>query len=235
MIQVGLKWALKGAITTEKEIAIVVDILRASTTITTLLWYGAKYVISTAEVKEAFELAKKYNALLMGERDCLKIDGFHFGNSPVEISEKEVKNKKFIFTSTSFPKAIEAAKKSPLILVGSMLNVNAVTQFARKLSKGKGYNICFMLAGALDNSAKEELAFVGVAGEILSIYSISNDVKDAINLVAKEGVKNVIKESFHAKRLINLGFKNDIEFACKKDIFNIVPIAKNNKIQIFKK
>ncbi len=124
MIQVRLKWEPARARTSEEELAIVVDILRGSTTTTTCLQYGAEYIIPTIEVKTAFELAEEYDALLVGERDNLKIDGFDLGNSPAEVTGEIVKGRKIIFTSTSFPRAIEAAKNMRMYTT-SRLNLSA--------------------------------------------------------------------------------------------------------------
>jgi 2-phosphosulfolactate phosphatase len=228
MIRLNIKWSNKGDITTEKEIAVVADVLRATTTITTALYKGAESIIPTEDIDDAFKLAKKHHALLMGERKYIKVKGFDLGNSPLEITEDIVKHKKIIFTSTNFPTAFNASKESPEILIGSILNVTAVTKKAYTLASKKGYNICFMLAGYPEN--KEDLAFAGASGKILKNCDIDEDVKNAINYINEKTLEQCIKNASHAKKLINLGFKDDVEFACKKDIFNIVPFAKHKKI-----
>jgi len=232
MVLVSLKYAIKDK-TTAGEVAVVVDILRASTTITTSLYYGAEWIISTTDTKTAFELAEKYNAMLIGERNCLKINGFDLGNSPAEMIKEKVNGKKIVFTSTNFSKALASSMKSPIVLIGSMLNISAVTKFTYALAKEKGCDICFMLAGNADNNADEDLAFAGVSGSILKDFCdccIGDDVKAAIDFVNAKGAEECIKDSNHAMRLINSGFFDDLEFACRKDIFDIVPILKNNKI-----
>ena len=74
MSNARLKYTVKGATATEREVAIVIDILRASTVITTALCYDAKWIAPTLEIESAFELAKKYKALLVGERKCLNLE-----------------------------------------------------------------------------------------------------------------------------------------------------------------
>ncbi len=232
MIEVRLKWAYENIGTTNKEIAITVDILRASTVITTALYYGAKWILPTLDIQTAFELAKKYNAILMGERKGLKITGFDFGDSPLEIKRERIIGRKIVFTSTNFPKAFFESKKSPIILIGSILKASAVTELAYTLAIKKGYDICFMLAGHKSDYSYEDLAFAGVSGIILKNYNVSFDkkVKYAIDFISENGLEKCIRESPQAKKLIHLGYNNDIEFASKMNLFNIIPIARENKI-----
>ena len=231
MVFVNLKWRGDNETTNENEVAIVVDILRATTSITAALGRGAKYVMPAIEIDDAFELAERYrNALLMGERKNRRVDGFDLGNSPLEITEERVRGREVIFTSTNFPKALEASRKSPIIIIGSLLNVTAASETAYRLAEEKGYDICFMLAGEFpENHAREDLAFAGVAGMILGDRSEPGDkVKNAIDFVDKNSMENCVKNAKHGKELADSGFGDDIEFACKKDIFDIVPIVKEN-------
>ena len=236
MIHVTLKYASKDK-TTAKELAVVVDVLRGSTTITTALQNGALWVMSTTGIEPAFKLAEKYNALLAGERNCLKINGFDFGNSPAEMTAEKVSGRRIVFTSTNFSGALAASMNSPAVVVGSMLNLTAVAEFSYKTAKENDCGICFMLAGNEDNNADEDLAFAGAACGILKDFHdcrISGDVEKAIDFVSKKGAKNCIKDSSHASRLMIFGLEGDVDFACKKDVFDIVPVLKDGKIIILR-
>ena len=219
--------------TTKNEIAILVDILRASSTITTTLFYGAKTIIPTLEIHTALKLAEENNALLMGERNCVKIKNFDFGNSPLEITKEKIRDKIVIFSSTNFPKTLSLSKNSPLILVGSFLNLNIITKYAFNFALENTLDICFVLAGTETNSSDEDFAFAATSALILSKYnSISFDktIKKAIHFVSKKGIQNCILNSIHARKLIKLGFHKDVEFSIKRDKFNVIPILKVNKI-----
>ncbi|MFA6424695.1 MAG: 2-phosphosulfolactate phosphatase [Phycisphaerae bacterium] len=226
-MQIQLKWAEHGIKTTKNEIAIVVDILRASTVITRALNCGAEWVMTVPSVKEARILAKEKVALLMGERKCVKIKGFDFGNSPLELNKQKINRKRIIFTSTNFPKALLAANSSPAILIGSILNVTAATEFAYKMAFENHYDICFMLAGTLGKPAHEDLAFVGISGNILKKHNvkIEKSVSKAIDIVNEKGYRQCIFDTYRAQRLSKLGFSNDVAFACKKDLYDIAPIG----------
>ena len=219
--------------TTKNEIAILVDILRASSTITTTLFYGAKTIIPTLEIHTALKLAEENNALLMGERNCVKIKNFDFGNSPLEITKENIRDKIVIFSSTNFPKTLSLSKNSPLILVGSFLNLNIITKYAFNFALENTLDICFVLAGTETNSSDEDFAFAAASALILSKYnSISFDktIKKAIHFVLKKGIENCVLNSIHARKLIKLGFHKDVEFSIKRDKFNVIPILKANKI-----
>ena len=226
--------------TTKREIAILVDILRATSTITTALFYGAKAIIPTTEIHTAFELASENNALLMGERNCVKIRNFDLGNSPVEISEEKVRDKTIVFSSTNFPKTLSSSKISPLILIGSFLNLNVITKYAFEFALENTLDICFVLAGSEATSNDEDYAFAGASALILSKYEnifLDRSILKALNLVSKKDIENCVLDSHHAKKLSELGFRKDVEFSIMLDKFSIIPILKrkyNNRTR-FKK
>ncbi len=219
--------------TSKNEIAILVDILRASSTIKTALFYGAKTIIPTLEIHTAIKLAEENNALLMGERNCVKIKNFDFGNSPLEITEENIRDKIVIFSSTNFPKTLPLSKNSPLIIIGSFLNLNVITKYAFDYALENTLNICFVLAGSEVNPSDEDFTFVGASAMILSKYdniSFDKNIQKAIHFVSKKGLENCVLDSIHAKKLIKLGFHKDVEFSIKRDKFNVIPILKANKI-----
>ena len=220
-------------LTTKNEIAILVDILRASSTITTALFYGAKAIIPTLGIHTASKLAEENNALLMGERNCVKIKNVDFGNSPIEITDEKVRDKIVIFSSTNFPKTPSSSKNSPLILVGSFLNLNIITKYAFNFALENTLDICFVLAGTEINPSDEDFAFAGASALILSKYdniSFDKNIQKAIHFVLKKGIENCILDSIHAKKLIKLGFHKDVEFSIERDKFNVIPILKANRI-----
>ncbi len=219
--------------TTENEIAILIDILRASSTITATLFHEAKEIIPISEVQEAFQSARENNAILMGERNCIKINNFDLGNSPVEISKEKVRDRTVVFTSTNFPKTISLSKKSPLVLIGSFLNLNVITKYAYDFAEKNHFDICFVLAGNSKNSNDEDLAFAGASALFISKYKDifpDKNIKKAIDFVSKNGIENCVLNSPHARKLINLGFLQDVKFSVMLDKFNIIPILRDNKI-----
>ena len=191
--------------TSKNEIAILVDILRASSTITTAIFYGAKTIMPTLELHTAFKLSKDNNALLMGERNCVKIKNFDLGNSPTEITEKKVRDKNIIFSSTNFPKTLSLSKNSSLIIIGSFLNLNVITKFAYNYALKNTLDICFVLAGSEVNTSEEDFAFAGASALILSKYdNISLDKKNSKSstFYFKQGIRK-FRIKFYSRQKVD--------------------------------
>ncbi len=114
---------------TSDAVAVVIDVFRASTTIVTALAAGARLVLPTEDVEQAVRLAAPYRkgeALLGGERECQRIEGFQLGNSPREYTKEVVAGKVIIFTTTNGTRALLAAREYPTTYVGCFLNLSAI-------------------------------------------------------------------------------------------------------------
>ena len=104
---------------------IVIDVLRASTSIATALAYGAKRVIPCSSIDEARNIAKSegpQNVLLCGERSGKKIPGFDIGNSPLHYANDSVQDKTIVFTSTNGSQMINNMKNGDQVIIGSFVN-----------------------------------------------------------------------------------------------------------------
>ncbi len=109
--------------------AVVIDVLRASTTITHALAAGANAVIPCEEIEEARQIAANLPAtevVLGGERDSKKIEGFDLDNSPLKYTPETVGGKTVVFTTTNGTRALSLSQQTEHILLGSFVNLNAV-------------------------------------------------------------------------------------------------------------
>ena len=116
--------------------AVVIDVLRATSTITTALAHGVSSIHTTTSEEEARGLSRgEENFLLGGERQGIKIPGFQLGNSPAEYTREVVAGKKIIFTTTNGTLALARAKESRLspILTGCFLNLSALVKRIKEL------------------------------------------------------------------------------------------------------
>ncbi len=232
MTRLTLKWARDGVPATDREVAIIVDILRASTTITACMHHGARWVMPTVRVEDARRLAAEHDALLMGERDSVRVDGFDLGNSPCDITAERVGGRGIVFSSTSFPLASAAAADAAVAIVGCFANLTAAAADARRRAGEGGLDVCFVLAGAPDNPADEDLAFAGAAARLLPDCSPGDEVRRAMDFVAESGPGQRVRDSFHGRRLSRLGFGADVEFACRRDAFSVVPDFRRGRIAL---
>lgn len=207
-----------------QDVAIMVDVLRASTTITVAL-DNFNEVIAVKSKNNAIKLAKTHNATLAGERDGATIAGFDTGNSPVEI--KNFSGNTLVLTTSNGTRILEGMKAKSL--VGSFVNAKAVANIASKIADD---HIEIVMAGVRGRFAIED--FLG-AGEIIS--NLKNfeldEMAQAAYLASRDNemVSEAVKNSLSARGLKKLGFIDDIDFCIKKDIYNVVPFYEGGIIK----
>ena len=214
------------------DVSIMVDALRASTTITLAL-DNFKKIIPCTTLEEAFKLKNKYDALLAGERNGRKIDGFDIGNTPTLIKDMKTSHDTLIFTSTNGTRILK--NMTSKVLVGCMINAKAVALKSIKLAES---HIDVVMAGVKGEFAIEDFL---ASGEIL--YQISKNLKNCkLDEYAKasimasrdyDALKKAFMSSKSAKRLIELNYKSDVELSSLKNISENVAIFKNKELQLY--
>lgn len=219
------------------DLIIVIDVLRSSTSIINALANGVKSIIPTKTLKEAYELHGQHpNHLLAGERRGLKPKGFDFGNSPLEFSPEQVYGKNMIITTTSGTSALTRCREAEWVFVGAFLNAESVAKKAVDVAEKKRIDVSFVLAGEKGRFSLEDFACAGAIAERFPESKVHfSDIASAAFFAFKQMrhdlFENIMKAE-HAKHLMKLGFRRDIEFACKLDILGIVPIYKDGKITV---
>ncbi|MBE6499436.1 MAG: 2-phosphosulfolactate phosphatase [Methanobrevibacter thaueri] len=214
------------------DVSIMVDALRASTTITLAL-DNFKKVIPCFTPEEAFELKKNMDGVLAGERGGEKIKGFDIGNTPSMIKDYESSKENLILTTSNGTRILE--NMTSKVLVGSMVNAKAVAGKSIKLADN---HIDVVMAGVKGEFAIEDFL---AAGEIL--YWINENLNsNCLSEYAKASVlasrdynmlKNAFLNSRSAKRLIELGYEDDVILCCEKNISENVAIYNNNELTLY--
>ncbi len=108
---------------------VVIDVLRASSTMTTALYNGAKGVIAVGDMDDASKISHNLDSLsflLCGEKDGVKIEGYDLGNSPLEHTAEVVEDKTIILNTTNGTKAIKRSGLAERIIIGSFVNLDAI-------------------------------------------------------------------------------------------------------------
>lgn len=206
------------------DVAIMVDALRASTTITVAL-ENFKKILPVKNIKEAEKLADKYNAVLAGERGGAQVEGFDTGNSPVEI--KKFKGEILVLTTTNGTRVLEGINSK--VLVGSFINAKAVAKKALEIADS---HIEVVMAGVNGKFVIED--FLG-AGEIIS--HLQDQELDETALAAcmasydQKKVDDAVKNSKSAAGLYKLGLGKDVEFCLNRNIYDTVPVYKNGTVK----
>ncbi len=220
-----------------KKNVVVIDILRASTTIVAALNNGAKEIIPVGSVEFAMKISGdsfKGHTLLGGERNTQKIEGFALGNSPLEYKKEIVDGKSIVFFTTNGSKAIVKAKYASNLFIMAFLNANAI---AEKLLEMKE-NIEILCSG---NNGKFSYEDSACAGLLISLILDKNkeielDDSSKISKIIFEKHKNqlskFLSETEHGSKLIDAGFKDDIEFASQQNITKIIPNFNTGVIKV---
>lgn len=219
------------------DLIIVVDVLRCTSTIVTALANGAKEIIPVKSLKEAKRRhAENPDYLLAGERGGLKPPGFDLGNSPLEYTREKVLGKTIVLTTTSGTKALENSRGAKWVLVGSFLNLNAVSERALSIAVSEGVDICIVQSGTDGKFSLEDFI---CAGAIINSLTRGNVNLSDMAKAALLGFKHVendlyvnIMRSEHSMRLIRLGFMEDIKFSCQMNLFPITPLYDGKTIAL---
>lgn len=203
---------------------VVIDVFRATTSMIVAIENGAEKIIPTISLQDARSLKNKAY-LIAGEQDGIKLDFADFGNSPVDFSPGRVTGKTIVFFTTNGTKAIEMAKQNKTLLLAAFINVDAISGY---LSAGGG-NVLLFCAGWKNKFSLEDTLCAGAIIEKLvegGTHRIDNDAAIAtykLWLGVKSNLKSVVIESEHAKRLMKLGYSNDIDHCLQLNSSGIIP------------
>lgn len=215
---------------------VVIDVLRATSTITEALSNGAKEIIPVGTVEFAVKVSGGMfggQTLLGGERNTKKIEGFALGNSPFEYTAKIVAGKSIVFFTTNGTKAIVKAKFSENLIICSFLNLSAVAKHLIKLNK----DVEILCAGRNNLFSLEDSICAGKLVSELKKYnndiSMNDGAQAALTLDEKFGndLLKALHECEHGKTLIENNFEKDIEFCSQLNVMNIIPIFQNGTIK----
>jgi 2-phosphosulfolactate phosphatase len=208
---------------------VVVDILRATSTMVTALAHGADSILPLADL-ETCRKKGIMGYITSGERDGKKVEGFDKGNSPFEYMGSDIRGKKIAFTTTNGTQAIEKSKEAKEIVIGSFLNLSSVVNH---LLLGEN-NVLIVCAGWKGRVNLEDTLFAGAVVEKLKDY-LGPDCDAPLAArhlynIAKADMQIFLGESSHVKRLNQLNIHKDFEFCLTADRYKILPRIINGVI-----
>ena len=205
---------------TPAPIGIVVDVLRATSTMTQALASGYRRVLCCAEIEEARTLAQSEGpAKLAGERRLEHIEGFDFGNSPREIAGAPGAETLILSTTNGTRLLVSAAMRFEHVYVGSLLNLVAVAAAAR----AHGEDVAVLCAGVLDELALDDAYCAGRIAEELD--GDNTDSAHAAIRIAQSFPDSLagLGSSRSAWNLRRHGLENDIEWCARESVLDVVP------------
>jgi 2-phosphosulfolactate phosphatase len=208
--------------------AVVFDVLRATSSIITGLASGCQAIFPVRTVEEARLLKKgKPDFLLAGERDGLPPEGFDLGNSPEEYEQTE--GKSVVMTTTNGTAAIQSVKRAAQVLVGALLNIDALANYLFRSRPGKLLLVC---AGTGDDFSLEDA--IG-AGALLARLP-DDDLSDAAIVAralyerAGEDIEEWLRQTSNGRRLRKIGKAADVRQCARLSIFNVIGYLSNETI-----
>ncbi|MEJ7768118.1 MAG: 2-phosphosulfolactate phosphatase [Chitinophagaceae bacterium] len=219
-------------------IVVIIDVLRATSTIATALFNGAECIIPVENVRQCIEWAKKIECITAGERDGQVAEGLEYGNSPFEYSRDFIAGKTLVLTTTNGTKLLHMAleKGATSIITGSFPNFSAVCQYLIEQKR----SVILGCAAWKDKINLEDTLFAGaVINRVKDHFDINCDSSQLAEVIYLEGRQDMFeflrtKNASHYYRLVGYGLQKDIKYCLAPDTANVVPIYEDGKLVISK-
>lgn len=205
---------------------VVFDVLRATSSITAALAAGVSEIRVFGSIDEAQKGSAGFTGkrLLCGEQNCLPPAGFDLGNSPGDFSMAKHAGMTMFMSTSNGTRAIVAARSAPLVLCGSLLNAFAVAQAL----KTGGRDVTLLCSGTGGEPAKEDS--IGAGAVIDALQKLGPcEVDGEVAIMAKalfdeaaDDLPAALSATPGGENVIRVGLKDDITFAARLDVFNVV-------------
>ncbi|WP_256012728.1 2-phosphosulfolactate phosphatase [Desertivirga xinjiangensis] len=228
-IEVCLTPALLPLYDIESSIVVVIDIFRATSSICYGIENGAEAIIPVSQVEECVAYSGK-GFLIAAERNGEVVEGFDFGNSPFSYTAEKVAGKTVVLTTTNGTHALHLSRKAKSIVVGSFLNLTALSNWLRLQNE----NILLVCAGWKNKFNLEDTIFAGAVVQQLKgdAFKLDDSAVAAEDLytLAKDDLGVYMSKSSHSDRLKKLGIEEDIAFCLNVDITTAIPVLDGDRL-----
>jgi 2-phosphosulfolactate phosphatase len=208
---------------------VIIDILRATSTICESLYNGAKSIEPVLTKEEALAL-KTADNIICGERNGEKVEGFDLGNSPKTHTSELVSGKELVLTTTNGTRAIHDSREADNILIGSFFNISALADYLKSQSS----DLIVFCAGWKGNPNLEDTLFAGeLIHHLADAFDLTDDASQICLSVYNQATGNYfdcLKDASHPKRFKRLDVYGELEYCLQRDICPIVPRIQGGKI-----
>ena len=222
--------------------AVVIDVLRATTTIATALDASAEAVQAFSSIEELMQVSDAWlpeKRLRAGERGGKKVEGCDLGNSPLQCTAEVVAGKRLFITTTNGTRALERVAKSPTVITAAQVNRQAAVDY---LLATQPETVWLVGSGWQGSYSIEDTACAGaIALRIMEQANLSleeitgnDEVIGAISLYShwQDHLLEMFRQSSHGQRLLKLGCDDDLSYCAKNDILDVLPIQKEPGVLI---
>lgn len=215
----------------EYEIVVVIDVLRATSAICAAFDNGINSIIPVSTIEEALEYKSK-GYLVGAERKGEIVEGFDFGNSPFSYMREELRGKDVVLTTTNGTKALEIARDADTVVVGSLLNLDALCRWLEEQEKS---TLC-LCSGWQDKFNLEDTICAGAISDYLIGTGKFKSEEDSsiaakyLYLSAWVNPLGYLKSSSHRRRLKNLNLNEDIKYCLTPNQTEVIPILRDGRL-----
>ena len=218
----------------EKSIVVIIDVLRATSTIATALYNGAKAIIPVDSVAECIRIGKQIDSITAGERDGQIAEGLEYGNSPFEYPKEFIGGKTLVLTTTNGTKLLHMAlaENAKEIITGSFPNLSAVCDFL----VAQKQHVILGCAAWKNRVNIEDTLFAGaVIDRIGKHFAINCDSSQMAATMYNDAKKDLYefmktKNASHYNRLSGFGLEKDIRYCLTPDAANVLVIYQQGKL-----
>ena len=222
--------------TLDGSLTIVIDVLRATSTITTALSAGAAAIQPVATKQEVeFQTAQVEGSgyLRAGERNGEKIEGYDLGNSPLDYTNQTVEGQTIILTTTNGTRALSKADAADEVIVGSMLNAYRVARWIAEQQT----DTVLLCAGRHNRPALEDTLCAGLVIDHLRELGLEPGLTDAARIVdtfyqETDDFETAVEAGSSVQRLRDIGHERDISYCLQQDTLPILPRFVDGKITL---
>lgn len=211
------------------KLVVVVDILRATSSMVTAFAHGIETIIPVSSLDDCLA-QKQPDFLTAAEREGRHADGFDLGNSPFSYMEARIKGKTLVMTTTNGTHAIRLSMAADAVAAGAFLNLGSIALFAEAEQK----DVLVVCAGWKGNFNLEDTLFAGaLADRLRHTFKPANDATLAaqhLYRLAQADKLSFLSDSSHVQRLKNLNIIKDIAFCLQEDVYDVVPILKGDRL-----
>ncbi|HEV2483774.1 MAG TPA: 2-phosphosulfolactate phosphatase [Puia sp.] len=217
-------------------IVVIIDVLRATSTIATALYNGAKCVIPVDSVAKCIELGKQIDGITAGERDGMIAEGLQHGNSPFEYPREFIGGRTLVLTTTNGTKLLHMAldRGAGQIITGSFPNLKAVCDYLI----AQNQPVVLGCAAWKDRVNLEDMLFAGaVINQVKEHFSINCDSSQIAETIYKDAHARddlfgfmQAKDASHYHRLMGYGLEKDIRYCLTPDVADVLPLYENGKL-----
>ncbi len=215
--------------------AVVIDVLRATTTIATALDVGAEAVATFKSLESLMEVSENWPAqkrIRAGERGGAKVEGYDLGNSPLDCTTELMKDKRLFLSTTNGTKALQAVEQSSTVITAALINRGSVVKYLLKQNPETVWLIGSGWEGGY--SLEDTVCGGAIAQSLLNNgtvpVTIGNDeVIAAVALYSQwqDNLLELMHQASHGQRLLGLGGQEDLKYCATLDIIETLPIQKS--------